>query len=623
MFSQNRTIYSNRLYSFHYPTLTWSLLPTFEEYNPLSANLPQARFLHSAITTKDYMLVFGGRLPQEGRMPVEQADFLLAYSYSCNQWIRLLARGTHVVGTSPPLTYGQAMTYDPETGSVYIVGGFDNMIQNHVTRLNLPADLCNLWNGKEKCRSFLGCSYCSVMRPDKTLSSLCYSSQKSLKESCDYYNGTLITNNGVVCDGKWFEQRTCEQFKTCTECLAKWPAYLNEQPICKWCSTCVRNKCIPYNQTCGQEKKCQTISNLGECKEFACIASSCEKCREMKGCSWIGQSCVKETTDENLVLPCPTRCFDLKDCTSCLSAQCRWATSLKECISPDYQPLYCAGGVCGLVLKEGNVDQCPEPCSSYTQCSTCLKNSHCGWCGISSDITGEGLCTEGSLTKPMENCSSLLSTIQPVSWNYVKCPEENECKNDHHTCNKISEQCIDLKDGFRCDCGQGYKYSEYKSQCEPVCSQGCVRGVCIAPNVCSCDFGYVGANCSIQCQCNGHSNCAGPDKLDVCLECHNNTKGRQCEKCQPLFVGNPANNGHCIPCYEYCNEHTHICINDSLSISSLLNKSMNELNILLEEGPMSNALCIGCVNKTTGRRCDECMEGYFRGTDDLRQKCRP
>lgn len=52
---------------------------------------------------------------------------------------------------------------------------------------------------------------------------------------------------------------------------------------------------------------------------------------------------------------------------------------------------------------------------------------------------------------------------------------------------------------------------------------GCVRGQCIQPNKCLCDFGYVGANCSIQCQCNGHANCEGPDKLDKCLECHNNT----------------------------------------------------------------------------------------------------
>lgn len=99
-----------------------------------------------------------------------------------------------------------------------------------------------------------------------------------------------------------------------------------------------------------------------------------------------------------------------------------------------------------------------------------------------------------------------------------------------------------------------------------MCTQGCVRGTCIEPNICHCDFGYVGANCSIQCQCNGHSNCAGPDKLDVCLECHNNTMGPQCDKCRPLFVGNPADNGQCVPCLEYCNGHTRICINESMTV---------------------------------------------------------
>lgn len=110
-------------------------------------------------------------------------------------------------------------------------------------------------------------------------------------------------------------------------------------------------------------------------------------------------------------------------------------------------------------------------------------------------------------------------------------------------------------------------YNEYgRKTCVPMCTQGCVRGTCIEPNVCHCDFGYVGSNCSIQCQCNGHSDCAGPDKLDQCLECHNNTMGRQCDKCKPLYVGNPADNGQCVPCFEYCNGHTRICINESQTV---------------------------------------------------------
>jgi len=42
--------------------------------------------------------------------------------------------------------------------------------------------------------------------------------------------------------------------------------------------------------------------------------------------------------------------------------------------------------------------------------------------------------------------------------------------------------------------------------------------------VCGCDFGYVGANCSTECQCNKHSDCLGETELDHCIHCHNNTQ---------------------------------------------------------------------------------------------------
>ena len=61
--------------------------------------------------------------------------------------------------------------------------------------------------------------------------------------------------------------------------------------------------------------------------------------------------------------------------------------------------------------------------------------------------------------------------------------------------------------------------------CRPVCAQGCEPyGVCVAPDVCRCHFGYVGNNCSTECQCNRHSNCRGVDETDVCLQCRNHTQ---------------------------------------------------------------------------------------------------
>lgn len=65
--------------------------------------------------------------------------------------------------------------------------------------------------------------------------------------------------------------------------------------------------------------------------------------------------------------------------------------------------------------------------------------------------------------------------------------------------------------------------SVFRKHCTPTCRQGCVNGTCIQPDVCRCNFGFVGQNCSTMCKCNGHSDCPGPDDLENCIECKNNT----------------------------------------------------------------------------------------------------
>jgi multipile epidermal growth factor-like domains protein 8 len=246
---------------------------------------------------------------------------------------------------------------------------------------------------------------------------------------------------------------------------------------------------------------------------------------------------------------CPSKCHTYQDCQSCLESKgaeggtrnCHWATHLNQCLAPTYQPLYCAGGVCGLVLNPKQMEQCPFPCSNFTQCDKCLHHAHCGWCALDG-ANGVGVCSEGSLEGPGTNsprptCKSIyelasqesLDPNDTVSWNFVRCPPENECENGHHKCDRVSERCENLYDEYRCVCGSGHRDSG--GVCVPFCRQGCVRGTCVRPDVCKCDFGYVGANCSIQCQCNGHSDCEGPDKLNKCMECHNNT---MVSGCMPL-----------------------------------------------------------------------------------------
>lgn len=79
--------------------------------------------------------------------------------------------------------------------------------------------------------------------------------------------------------------------------------------------------------------------------------------------------------------------------------------------------------------------------------------------------------------------------------------------------------------------------NHFLRKCEPVCHQGCVKGSCVKPEHCQCDFGYVGKNCSVECLCNKHSNCKSVTETSTCLKCENNTTVRtKCFTVQIKYV---------------------------------------------------------------------------------------
>lgn len=112
-------------------------------------------------------------------MGVNASDSLIAYKYSCNLWIRLLTKDAEIIGNVPPPVYAHAMAHlDPDSNSVYVVGGFDGGTKCHVTLITLPDDLCNLWTDKITCRKYLGCSFCAVTTLAGTNASYCFSSEE-------------------------------------------------------------------------------------------------------------------------------------------------------------------------------------------------------------------------------------------------------------------------------------------------------------------------------------------------------------------------------------------------------------------------------------------------------------
>ncbi|XP_047489262.1 multiple epidermal growth factor-like domains protein 8 [Penaeus chinensis] len=432
------------------------------------------------------------------------------------------------------------------------------------------------------------------------------------------------------------------------------------------------------------------ITDSDECYKNACVTTDCDKCQNLRSeCIWTRQvmqtselgyqlhvmpiynwNCVKETIKRHMSYPlesapprqCPLRCHGQRTCSNCLNAkgaeggwqECHWSPSLQQCFSPSYVALRCVGGACGVILT-GGAEQCPQPCEEFTQCAHCLANPHCGWCAQDTPMGGSGICTEGLLEGPYngtceDHIAILAQTntsvttlhrlrhntrrlsdsdrglISAVSWHYDDCPPEDECRNGHHTCDRKSQLCTDRLEGYECICAPGYNMTK-DGNCSPVCSQGCVSGTCIEPNNCSCHFGFVGANCSIKCHCNGHSDCAGTDQLDKCLKCHNNTMGAQCDKCKPFFVGDPSNGGSCVSCYNYCNTHTNSCISRDLLFKaniSVLEPPPDIFMVLnVTEGARTEAVCLNCKGNTTGSKCEGCLSGYFRGKQDLSSSCRP
>lgn len=641
--SNDKIEMSNKLYALNVGQRFWSEIPIFSGINHPEDNLPRARFLHSAISTDKYMLIYGGRT-----QPENSSDSLIAYVYKCNMWVRL-TENIELVGQLKP-SYAHGMAYDSD--AVYIVTGWDGSIISRVIRINVPNDLCELFSSsKHLCRHFMGCSFCTV-KPNDMPVSHCYANDRT--DICT--ENEKQYNKGIPCDASAINGRICSTFTSCESCTAVYPYFAETISPCRWCGDSNTGRCVPSNSTQYYADDAMIISTGNACPGSFCNGD-CDICME-RGCHWIqeenknsycsSEEVHSETKQESHI--CPRRCESFKNCTECLSASdeneggCRWSSALNQCLSPNYQNLWCVGGVCGLVLQSSEIAYCPEPCSAYTQCHTCLAHAHCGWCS-KSNTEGEGVCTEGSLESPSEypaasTCDIIYAnqknlTIGPhdeIVWNYVKCPPENECINGHHNCDSKSERCMDRMVGYECECADGFEplstskgtnisIVDTKKTCIPKCTQGCVRGRCVEPNKCECDFGYVGANCSIQCLCNGHSNCKGPDQLDICLECRNNTVGNQCEKCAPLFVGDARDNGECVACSDYCYGHTELCVERD-SNSTVRNMNKNELLETLTHGPERDALCLRCHNQTTDERCQGCIFGHFRGAEDFRLPCR-
>lgn len=678
LYDVDRTVVSDALYALHFPTGRWSKLPPDERANPAYSRVSR-RYFHAAAVTDGTLFVMGGRNGSGGAI-LEP----FGYDFSCNRWVALQDPHVQHVGEVPEATSGAAAVV--LGGHLYLYGGSSERPGGLLYQLTLPGDVCTLFSASRLgCLRHVGCSYCSV-QDGRGNHSHCYASSSSTPQSCIHHQGTLEVASGKTCDASWLDNRSCQQYNSCEDCLASWPAHPDAGHACEWCTSCRKGRCVRSNQaaSCERAVDCDgpqspLVSDPAQCPLRSCLASECEKCRDLGKCIWTRQAvrsselrhtlnvrpifdwtCVRRAVkdassfpvESNPPRPCPTRCSQHSTCSRCLDSvggeggwhECWWSSARDECLTPSYAALRCEGGSCGSVLRGSAADACSPPCHVHRQAVHCLGDPRCGWCGfLGPGHNGHGVCMRGNADGPTggvcadgnvfieghplpANISRSVQTVgSRAEWFYFRRLPENECTNGHHTCDQEKEECVDLEDGFACECRKGYAADRETKECRPVCTGGCEHGVCTSPDVCRCHFGYVGRNCSLSCQCNGHSECAGPDRLDLCIKCHNRTMGPQCQLCEPFYVGNPAAGGRCVPCLEYCHQHTNICVEArqlQLDVSAAPTDFLQSFK-QIEHGPTDTAECRFCQNNTTGRQCEECVEGYFIAGKNVDQGCRP
>ena len=92
-------------------------------------NLPLGRFLHSAVSMDNYMLVLGGKSVSD----YDSSEVALIYVYQCQMWIRVEFDFPNVMRRTGPL--GGTAAAAGADGDVYVIGGYEYSRDKFIIRL--------------------------------------------------------------------------------------------------------------------------------------------------------------------------------------------------------------------------------------------------------------------------------------------------------------------------------------------------------------------------------------------------------------------------------------------------------------------------------------------------------
>ena len=265
VFSVNESSISSALWTLHSRSRTWSLLPFDPGHTKALYHLDKQlsrRFLHTAVTTDQYMVITGGDSHLTG------SSTLLVFSFSCNQWLRIPTLVTsstqknmrpqgQFIGKGLPTTQGAAAVMTQGRKLIMSGGLSKGRIDGALITLSLPTDLCRLFdNSYEDCLSLPGCAICRESHGANMMETCISASNSSdLLDRCAGPRHHMEKSGW--CQAAWLRQenRECESYKSCGDCLATFSGEEVQKPFlpearCQWCEGCDQGgRCIPRYQT--------------------------------------------------------------------------------------------------------------------------------------------------------------------------------------------------------------------------------------------------------------------------------------------------------------------------------------------------------------------------------------
>ena len=231
----------------------------------------------------------------------------------------------------------------------------------------------------EMCTQHPGCGWCDS-------DNVCYNGDNAGPSNNHQSPQSECAANWRHGRGSCASGRNCSSHTECGSCTST--------AGCGWCDQ--NNVCLPGNEHGPHSGTCGGGSwRLHHCGGVDCRQhSTCDQCAAAAGCGWCSttSSCtsgVNSGPTDGSVCPdwefepmsCDSGCSHFTDCASCVVNDiCGWCASSSTCtFATGSVP---ASGYCppGDFIEPRGV--CPVPCSSFTTCSQCTKESghNCGWC---------------------------------------------------------------------------------------------------------------------------------------------------------------------------------------------------------------------------------------------------